>query len=365
MKYTNGELCLIWLDSFVGLEYRHKQELYKLIEGKTEIKFLLEKGREYIINAIGEKEYGTIVGSANANYMDFILSGLERRKVRAVTVVSKGYPENLLNTPCPPLVLYCKGDVSLLKANNFAIVGSRKSLPLSIKLAESYTKQLSSVGFVAVTGIAEGVDTKVLETALSNGGKVISVLGGGFDNVYPKSNAQLLEKVVEKGLAVCEYPPETVPRAFHYPVRNRIIAALSKGVLIVSGGIKSGTKYTALYAEEYGKDVFAIPYGVGVASGAGCNELIKCGAMLTDTPNDILEFYGVQGKAPESVSLTEIESKIINALKDGEMHVEKLCKAVDKRVFEIMPLLSALEIKGFIVKSGVNVYGLCRSNLEE
>ena len=365
MKYKNGELCLIWLDSFVGLEYKHKQELYKLIEGKAEIKYLLEKGKDYIINAIGENEYSTLLSSANASYLDYILTGLERRNVVAVTAVSDGYPESLLNTPCPPLVLYCKGNISLLKGNNFAIVGSRKSLPLSIKLAENYAKALVNAGFVLVTGIAEGVDSTVLDAVLSNGGKAISVLGGGFDNVYPKSNEQLLDCVIKNGLAVCEYPPEVVPRSFHYPVRNRIIAALSRGVLIVSGGIKSGTKYTAEYAEEYGKDLFAVPYNSGVTSGAGCNDLIKRGAMLTDTPDDVLEFYGIEEEKPKHLILSDVEKDIVNALKDGESHVEKLCKAVKKRVFEIMPVLSSLEIKGVVHRIGVNVYGLIRKELED
>lgn len=364
MKYDNGELCLIWLDSFLGLEYKHKQELFKMIGGKADIKELLVKGKSYIAENIGENEYNTLVNSANANYLDYVLSALERKGIVAVTITSKDYPDTLKNTPIPPLVLYCKGDIKLLKCDIFGIVGSRKNLPSTLAVAKRYADELSASGLTLITGIAEGVDATVISTAVENGRSAISVIGGGFDHLYPKSNQDLLEKLVLNGLAISEYPPDTVPKPFHFPVRNRIIAALSKGVLIVSGAMKSGTQYTAEYAEEYGKDLFAIPYGVGVAQGAGCNDLIKRGAMLTDDPKDVLDFYGLV-KERKKIELNESEKAIVSVLKDGEKHTEKICAALGKRVFEITPVLSMLEMKGVISKNGVNVYGICRNDLEE
>lgn len=363
MKYSKRELCLIWLDSFLGLEYKHKQELYNYIDGKSEIKTVVGLMKEYIVSAVGENVYNTVYNSADQKYLDYVLSELENKNVRAVTIDSEDYPETLKVIPHPPLVLYAKGDVKLLKEKAFSIVGSRKSLPASIKLAESYSEALLGAGFNLVTGIAEGVDRAVLQTAVHCGGKAISVIAGGFDNVYPKTNADLLEKVIVNGLAVSEYPPNTVPKPFHFPVRNRIIAALGVGALIVSGAKKSGTLYTAEYAEEYGKDLFAIPYSVGIASGEGCNDLIKRGAMLTDTPEDVLDFYGVK-KEKEVQTLTEEEKEIVKILRDGELHIEKISVALRKRAFEITPILSILEIKGIVVKAG-NVYGLIRNETEE
>ena len=214
-----------------------------------------------------------------------------------------------------------------------------------------------------MTGIAEGVDTAVLQSALKVKGKVISVIAGGFDNVYPKSNSELLDRIIENGLAISEYPPSTVPKPFHFPVRNRIIAGLSVGSLIVSGAIKSGTMYTAEYSVEYGKDLFAVPYSVGVSSGEGCNELIKRGAMLTDKPEDILTFSGIEEKK-EKIVLSDEEKEIVNILRDGEQHIEKLSAKLNTRAFELTPILSILELKGMVVKSG-NVYGLIRIDSEE
>lgn len=363
MKYTSSELCYIWLDSFLGLEYKHKRELYNYIDGKSDIKNIIESAREYIVSAVGESVYNTVHSSATGEYLSYVLKGLDDRGVKAVTYVSKDYPKSLLDLPTPPFVLYAKGDTALFNEKAFGIVGSRKSLPLSIKLAENYSKDLLEAGYVLVTGIAEGVDGAVLKTAVDNGGKVISVIAGGFDNVYPKTHQDLLDKVVKNGLAISEYPPQTIPKPFHFPVRNRIIAGLSKGVLIVSGAMKSGTLYTAEYAEEYGKDLFAIPYSAGVSSGAGCNDLIKRGAHLTDTPEDILSFYG-ESKTESIETYTDEEREILRALSDGELHIEKLSGALKKDAFKLTPILSILEIKGMVVKSG-NVYGLTRNDLED
>ena len=154
-----------------------------------------------------------------------------------------------------------------------------------------------------------------------------------------------------------------LPKPYFFPIRNRIIAGIAQAVLIVSGGIKSGTLYTAEYAGEYGRDLFAVPYNVGVQSGAGCNELIKRGAILTDNPNDILEFYGLEDKEI-NVQLSNAEKEIIKALSEGQMHIEKLSSVLGKRTFEIMPTLSILEIKGIVAKGG-NVYELIRNYSEE
>ena len=364
-KYTNQELCLLWLDSFIGLEYIHKQQLYKLINGKPDIRKLIERGKDYIVSNLSEKVYDTVHASATAEYMDFLMGGLERRNIAAVTVVSEDYPDKLKSISAPPLVLYCKGDASLLKSRAFGIVGSRKSLPLSLSLASEYTKALSKAGFTIVTGIAEGVDTAVLSAATDCGARPVSVIAGGFDNVYPKSNASLFEKVVKNGLAVTESPPETTPLPFLFPVRNRIIAGLAEGVLIASGGLKSGTLYTAEYAEEFGRDVFAVPYSPGVASGAGCNELLKRNPhiMLTDSPKDILDFYGITPEKTERSALNETETKILSLLSEGGKHIDGICSALGMRVQEIAPFLAMLEIKGYVFKNGVNVY--CAKILEE
>lgn len=356
MNYSQKELSLIWLDSFTDLAYKHKREIYNLIESKQDIKSIIASNSEYLETLIGASALSSILASANKEYLSYILEGLSSRSVRAVTLQSEDYPECLRNVYLPPLVLYVKGDLSLLSNDCFAVVGSRKNLPLQKNLAQTFSKGLMENGFTLITGIAEGIDQTVLETAVSNSIPVVSVIAGGFDNVYPKTNLELFNQVIEKGLVISEQPPEVVPKPFMFPVRNRIIAGLSNGVLVVSAGKRSGTLWTASYAEELSKQVFAIPYSPGISSGEGCNDLIKKGALLVDSVQDILEVYG-KNQEKTSVQLTEEEREIISLLCEGEKHVEIICEKLNKKIFEVTPLLSIMEINGLIYKNGSNVYG--------
>ena len=357
MRYNQKELCLIWLDSFVGLEYKHKKRLYEYVGENAGIKELLSKGKDYLIAELGEKVFNTVYSSANKFYLDTVLDGLNKRGIVCITLASENYPENLLITDIPPLVLYAKGDVSLLNTEIFGVVGSRKSLPVQLNLAKTICEDLIMAGFTLVTGIAEGVDRIVLETALNCNGKVISVLANGFDNIYPTQHKSLYERIVEKGLVITEHLPEIKARPYLFPVRNRIIAGLSDGVLVVSGAMRSGTLYTAEYAVDYGKHLFAIPYTPNIESGAGCNLLLKQGAILTESSTDILEFFG-KNMVAQQIELSEHQQLIINAIKDGNFHVEQIAKKINKAVYEIIPALSELEIKGIIKKNGTNLYGL-------
>ena len=357
MKYTQKELCLIWLDSFVGLEYKHKKQLYDYVGENAGIKELLSSGKDYLISELGEQVYNTVYSSANKFYLDSILDGLSKREIVCVTLESENYPEDLLNTDIPPLVLYAKGDLSLLSTEKFGVVGSRKSLPVQLNLARTICEDLIQAGFTLVTGIAEGVDKTVIETALNNNGKVISILANGFDNIYPSAHENLVNRVIENGLVLTEHIPETKAKPYFFPVRNRIIAGLSDGVLVVSGATRSGTLYTAEYAVDYGKHLFAVPYTPNIESGNGCNLLIKQGAILTESSQDILEFFG-KNTIKEKVDLTPEQQLIVNAIKDGNSHVELIAKKLNKAVYELIPLLSELEIKGVIIKNGTNTYGL-------
>ena len=363
MKYNENELTLLWIDSFLTLSYVEKQFIYGLINGKSEIKKVLEQNKLALIDRLTEEKALFIINSATKEYFERVIKELDELGIKAVTVVSKEYPVSLLQTEEPPLVLYAKGNLELLKEKCFGIVGSRKSLPIAISLTKEYATTLQKVGFTLVTGIAEGVDKAVIDSVIDSG-KIISVIAGGFKNIYPKSHTKLFEKICEKGLAISEQPPSFVPMRFSFPVRNRIIAGLSEGVLIASGSAKSGTKYTAVYAEEYGKDVFAIPYSVGISSGEICNELIKSGAFLTDTPKDILDRYNL-GYEQEEISLTDKEKQIVEILKGGSAHVNAVMKGTGLSVSETTTILSSLIIKGVVTNGGANVYGLARKITED
>lgn len=365
MKYTEKELLRIWVNSFININVEDKNFILSIIDGAKSISGALEKNKQSLIEKIGEEKFNNLLSNANGEYLKSILTSLEELSIIAVTDVSSSYPEKLKKLKEPPVCLYAKGDISLLKEDALSIVGSRKSLPISISACEEFTKEIVDSDIYVVTGIAEGVDITAVKTALKNNGKVISVIAGGLDSIYPKAHTEIANEIAKKGLIVSEQPVGAKAQPFMFPFRNRIIAALGKCALIVSAGEKSGTLYTAEYAKNLNKKVFAFPYNVGVPSGKGCNGLIKNGATLVDEPDEIIKEFNKQAKKSSKIILTDEESKIVAAIKSGQTHVEQIALAVGKKAFTLFPVLSMLEIKGIIVKNGVNVFGLTLNGLEE
>ncbi len=360
MSLRSDELFSLFLDSFVGLEYKNKRKIADRFGGEEEPFLRLTEARAELARTIGEKESNLLISAAKTDYAERTAEKLARRGIEIIPYFSPLYPRQLAETPAPPFLLYAKGNLSLLSSRFFGVVGSRRSLPATKANAAKFTEELIEHGFTVVTGIAEGADSAVLNAGLSHG-KIVSVTAGGFDCVYPAVNRSLFDRVAERGLVLSEHPPELHPLAFHFPVRNRIIAGLSEGVLIVSGDEKSGTSYTAGYAADYGREVFAFPYGIGVPSGRGCNRLIKNGAYLTDRIEDILSVYGIERKKEKVVSLTDDERRILALVGEGVTHAERIAEAMGMPVYEIIPVLLELEIKRFLVRGAGNTYGVLKT----
>lgn len=360
MKYNERELLIVWLDSFKDIEYKHKRALYDLLEDKSDLKRNIEANAREISGAIGEAGYNALVSSANSEYLKDTVARLDNAGERAITFKSDAYPDSLKEIPEPPLALYSRGNVELLNENVFGVVGSRKSIPLSLNIAKDFASELVNNGFTLVTGTAEGVDAEVIKAA-TNSGKIIAVAAGGLNNIYPAENTALIEKAAKNGLVISEHREDVKPLPYMFPVRNRIIAGLATGVLVVSGRLKSGTMHTAEYCVDYGRDLFAVPYSVGIESGAGTNELIKRGAILADSPSDILSYYGIEEKQEEETPFSDTERAIVSALKDGELHIEKIAARTGVKIYELSSAITALEIKGVIGKNGINTYGLIRN----
>ncbi len=356
MKYSKEELCLIWLDSFIGLEYKHKKEIYQRIVCSSKIKEAIVSLKEYITANIGENEYNLLYSSATDEYLKFILEPLEKSGAIALTLYSKDYPNSLKEIEFPPLVLYAKGDISLLNKNSIAIVGSRKAIESAKAFTKDLTKSLINADVVVVTGTADGIDATVIKTALELDAPVIVVVAGGFNHIYPQTNVELVERTTKKGLIISENPLDVKPMPYFFPIRNRIIAGLSMGTIVTSAGIKSGALYTAEYALSFSKDVFAVPYSVGVKTGEGTNDLIKKGALLIDSAKDVLDFYGLKTQEVDD-NLTDIEKQILSLLENEELHIEVLAQKLNKQPFEIISIMQILEIKGLVFKNGTNEYG--------
>lgn len=353
MEYTNDEINLITLDSLEGLTYKIR---FALLSGLASSSPDFIKYERELIKTLGSGVYNKVRESFfSRSYREEVLKELDRRGVTCVTYFSQNYPAFLKEIPLPPLVLYCKGNINLLKTRCFSVVGSRRTTAPAIAECKKICSQLTQ-HFTVVTGTADGADSAAIAGALPSG-KLIAVLAYGFDYCYPAVNESLLKKVEEGGLLISEFVPKTKPVQYLFPVRNRVIAGLSEGVLVVSAAKRSGALITANYATEYGRTTFAFPYSVGTTSGEGCNALIKKGGLLTENILDIFSLFGLDFKEAKSQPLSETELAIVKIIREeGEGFVPEIAEKLGKMPFQLIPVLSALEIKGLIVRLGGNRY---------
>ncbi len=356
MTYDKNELAIIVLDSILGLEYKHKVKILSQVKNPSQLFEFKGNLKQEIEPILGLTQAKIVSLAFDKSYVDMVLKSLEKFKTKCVTYLSNLYPEGLQNINPKPLVLYCNGNENLLKRKDmFAIVGSRKTLPNVCEIVESWSKTLTESGAVLVTGTAGGADMRVIKGALGSG-NIISVVAGGRNFVYPSYNKKLIDEVEKFGLVISEQPPEMKSMPYMFPVRNRIIAGLTKGVLIASGEKTSGARHTASFALDYGREVFAIPYSIGITQGELPNDLIKSGAMLCDSVEDILSFLELEKFEEEKIDLEEDELACLNAIKDGISDANLLVEKLNMKTFELAPILSMLEIQGFIVNVGGNRY---------
>ena len=273
-----------------------------------------------------------------------------------IPVSSPDYPVEWKGLPDAPPVIYARGNIALLRERKFTVVGARRTPAPALKLGARICKELSN-GVAIVTGTADGGDGAAIEGALSGGGKVICVLAGGF-SALPQANVQLLGEVAKRGLLISPYPYETEVRAFSYEYRNKLLATLGEGVLVLGAAEKSGALITAKYAMAQGKPVFAFPYFPGSAAGEGCNKLLKTGGILTESASDITARMNIQTEEKtRTVVLTADEEKLLSALKTlAEGHASELAAAAGIPPFKVRAVLSALEVKGLVTALGGNRY---------
>ena len=220
------------------------------------------------------------------------LAWLEDPNNHIITLADSDYPRALLNIPDPPLLLYVKGRLNLLNRSALAVVGSRNATPQGINNAEAFAKSLSGSGLCIISGMAHGIDAAAHRGALHGQGGSIAVVGTGLDKVYPAANRDLAHALAQQGALVSEFPLGTPPLAANFPRRNRLISGMSLGCLVVEASLQSGSLITARLALEQGRDVFAIPGSIHAPQSKGCHALLKQGAKLVETAQDILEELG-------------------------------------------------------------------------
>lgn len=269
-----------------------------------------------------------------------------------VTLGDADYPQSLLNITDPPLLLYVKGRLGLLNKTALAIVGSRHATPQGISNAEQFAKTLSDAGLCIISGMAHGIDAAAHHGALDGSSASIAVVGTGLDKVYPSANRDLAHLLAKQGALISEFPLGTPPIAGNFPRRNRIISGMSIGCLVVEASLQSGSLITARLAMEQGRDVFAIPGSIHTPQSRGCHKLIKQGAKLVESAQDILDELPCKIRTaipapPPSPAIHE-EANLLDLIGNDPVSMEVICARSGLTVSQLSAMLLTYELEGHL-----------------
>lgn len=268
-----------------------------------------------------------------------------------VPLSDPAYPRLLYEIADPPTLLFARGRLELAKAAALAIVGSRNATPQGLANAESFAKALSAAGLCIASGLALGIDTAAHRGGLAGTGSTVAVLGTGIDICYPAKNEALAEEIAARGLLLSEFPLGTSPAAHNFPRRNRLISGMARGVLVVEAAIASGSLITARTAIEQGREVFAIPGSIHSPLAKGCHALIKAGAKLVDSVEDVLSELGTwradaTAHAPEIAR--EEEPALLAHIGFDPVDLDSLCARAGLPAEKVSSQLLRLELDGRI-----------------
>lgn len=282
--------------------------------------------------------------------------------IKLLPLTASDYPRLLKESPEAPPLLFVHGEITRRDEMSVAIVGTRKCSPYGARVARRLATDLARRGFTIVSGMALGVDAEVHEGVLEAGGRTIAVMASGADITYPSSHKQLRERIAESGAAVTEYAFGTQPLRELFPSRNRIIAGLSLGTLVIEAPLKSGALITARLAGEYGREVLAVPGSVDSPVSRGCHDLIKNGARLVEVAEDAIEGLGIMLEAApverprQDVAVTEDERGVLEALSFHPRHVDEIIAQAQLPAARINSSLMLLEMKGLVRRFPGNTY---------
>jgi len=305
-----------------------------------------------LAECLGPKLADTLLSHDSNAGVEAALAWATQAGNRILTLADADYPRQLLETADPPCLLYVKGRIDLLSRPALAVVGSRNATPQGADNAESFARAASQAGLTIVSGLALGCDAAAHRGGLSGPGSTIAVIGTGADRIYPARNQSLAHSIADRGAIVSEFPLGTPPLAGNFPRRNRVIAGLARGVLVVEAADRSGTLITARLAGEQGRDVFAIPGSIHSPLSKGCHKLIKQGAKLVESAQDILEEMGLATGANEASAtadaLDESSSRVLVALGYDPCSIDALLDRSGLTADALYPILLSMELEGRI-----------------
>lgn len=353
---TNQDKNILWLDLFDFLAYGKKIKLLETINKTDNLREKFLSSIE-IKEILTNEEYNKMALCLSDEYLNRHLREYEKDGVELVTFNNPNYPYILKEISTPPLCLYCKGDISLLSSQCFAIVGTRKPTDYGIVVTKQYCKEIVK-HMTIVSGLATGIDAVAHKTALEENGKTIAVLASGLNYIYPQTNYNLAKDIEKTSLLLSEYPPKTKPQPYYFPIRNRIIAGLSKGVLVPEMGEKSGSMHTVNYAIEFNREIFVVPGKINSPMSKGANAIIKnLQGCVTITPEDVLQTYNLTKQEKQQTQQLDINSQMILSFIESEKRTyQEILDHIKLSANELNTILITLELEGLLVKLANNSY---------
>lgn len=354
---TIDDRNIIWLDLFPFLTYQKKKKILELFSKGQDIKssFLSNK---YIREILTDDEISKMSNMLDNQILDRYIERFNSDNIIMITINDPKYPKLLLETASPPLCLYCKGNIQLLNTTSIAVVGTRRPSDYGIVTTKQFVKELVQNDVTIVSGLAVGIDTIAHKTALENQGKTIAVLAGGLYHIYPAVNQSLARKMIENNLILSENSPNISPTTYYFPIRNRIIAGLSSGVLIPEASEKSGSLHTAKYADDFNREVYAIPGKITSEMSKGTNMLIKeLKAHITLSPDFILEALHIDKNNKNfDIQLDILDQSILNYIQTEKKTFQEIADFIHLPASELNSVLLELEMNGLVTKLANNSY---------
>lgn len=293
--------------------------------------------------------------------IDAIIQRLQRFNISYIVYGDKNYPRLLNEIPDPPGVLYYSGSLKALDNPTLAVVGSRKATSYGAHTTRKLVADLTSAGLTIISGLALGIDGIAHQTALDNNGKTVAILGNGLDTIYPSSHTRLAQDIISNGgCLISEYSPGTPSYPAHFPIRNRIIAGISLGVVVVEASLQSGSLHTARAALDYNREVFAIPHQLFSQSGEGPNQLISEGATVVLSSESILQALNLQVPSSKSLrtddEVTPQEQLLLQLLTKQPIHLDDIIVAIGNDAAQVTATLTILELRQRIRNVGGKRY---------
>jgi DNA processing protein len=315
---------------------------------------VLAASRSELARHAGAEVTRALDSEAVALAVEKALAWLAQPGNAVVTLADAAYPRLLLEISDPPALLYCRGRTELLNRPSLAVVGSRNATAQGASNAEQFARSFSAAGLTIVSGLAQGIDTSAHRGGLAAGGSTIAVLGTGVDSAYPRTNAALAEEIAVRGLLISEFPLGTQPYAHNFPRRNRLISGLAQGCLVIEAALDSGSLITARSAAEQGREVFAIPGSIHSPLSKGSHALIKSGAKLAESAEDVLSelgsfrrtgFASTRARAPATTAAAAAEP-LLECMGFDPVDVDSLCARAGLPAERVSSDLLRLELAG-------------------